>query len=441
MMKVVLMLIFLIPIAVAESWWLMVIGLMIEFVMCFLTFHFFDYLSFISYGFGMDLISGWLILLTLWVSFLMVMASVYVKLGLDFLMEFMLLVLVLCLFLVMCFVSSNMFLFYFFFESSIIPTLFLVFGWGYQVERLMAGLYFLFYTLFASLPMLVALFWIMNYNFTLFISIIDVDFGICLYLSMFMAFFVKMPMVFFHYWLPSAHVEAPVSGSMILAGVLLKLGGYGMYRVMSFAWHSTLLYNDYFIIISMVGMVFVGILCLFQVDMSAMVAYSSVSHMALVICGILALNIYGLTGSFIMMIGHGLCSSALFCLVNMSYERTFTRSLYVNKGLITIVPSISMFWFMFCANNMACPNSLNLFGEFMLINSLVSWSLVSLLFLGVSSFLSCCINIYLYSITQHGNFSVSNSFSTVSVREYLLLLMHWIPLNLLFLGLDTFCGF
>nr|UPI55294.1 NADH dehydrogenase subunit 4 [Mezira sp.] len=436
MMKLLLLLVFMIPMSLMGGWWLLIIALMMT-LFCMLLIPFNSFVCFLSYNMGLDTLSYWMVLLTLWILMLMIVASFAIKLSRNFVAHFLLMVLMLGLLLALCFSSTNLLMFFIMFEGSIIPTLFLVFGWGYQVERLLAGMYFLFYTLFASLPMLVSIFWLKVEGFSLFIYLIDVDFNLFAYLGLLLAFFVKMPMVFVHYWLPKAHVEAPVSGSMILAGVLLKLGGYGIYRVMSFMYTYSVAFNIYFICLSLVGMVYVSVLCLFQVDMKAMVAYSSVSHMAMVISSILTLSCSGLYGSLIMMVGHGLCSSGLFCLVNLNYERTYTRSLYVNKGMITVMPVLSMFWFMFCANNMSSPFSLNLFGEFLMLVSLVSWSLLSIHFLFLTLFLSCCVNIYLYSITQHGSVGFNlYSFSSLTIRELMLLIMHWVPLNLLFMKVD-----
>nr|YP_008757551.1 NADH dehydrogenase subunit 4 [Brachyrhynchus hsiaoi]ADQ64014.1 NADH dehydrogenase subunit 4 [Brachyrhynchus hsiaoi] len=433
MMKLIFPLLFL-SLSLPCNWWILVsVFFMIIFMMIFYPVCGFG--TFYSFGFALDMISYWLVMLTLWIVLLMFIASFSVSLTSSS-CYFTGLLMVLNIILVLCFSTTNLFMFYIMFEGSIIPTLFLIFGWGYQPERGMAGIYFLFYTLFASLPMLVSIAWVKYSVFTLFFYLIRLDFNIYLYLGLLLAFLVKVPMAFLHYWLPSAHVEAPISGSMILAGVLLKLGCYGIYKVMFFI-NNNLTCNAYIICISAFGMVYAGVLCLYQIDMKSLVAYSSVFHMGMVIWGFLMFNYFGMLGSILIVIGHGLCSSGLFCLVNLCYERTCTRSIYINKGLITVAPVLSMFWFMFCANNMASPFSLNLFGEVLIIGGVASWGIPGLSLLAVSSFLSCGVSIYLYSITQHGYYS-GHPFLPVNVREYLLLFVHWLPLNFMFMMLDSF---
>nr|QWX94987.1 NADH-ubiquinone oxidoreductase chain 4 [Melucha chapadana] len=434
MMKLFMFLLFLIPLIC--NWWLFCCSLIL------LTFYMLmlpsgNFIVNLSFGFGMDTISFCFIILSLWIVSLMILASFKIKSTLNYPNEFLFILLFLLLFLVLTFSTSNLFLFYFFFESSMIPTLFLIFGWGYQPERFMAGVYLLFYTLFASFPLLLVIFYIYNYCFTMNMFMIHISFNFYIYFSLILAFLVKMPMVFFHFWLPKAHVEAPVSGSMILAGVLLKLGGYGLYRVFLFIDNYSL--NYIWIIVSLFGSVIVGLLCLVQVDIKSMIAYSSVSHMGYVICGIMIMSYSGFLGSLILMVGHGLCSSGLFALANIIYERTHSRSLLINKGFITFMPSMSLMWFMFCINNMASPPSLNLLGELLLINSIISWSPITCLFISISSFLGCCYSIYLYSITQHGCLYSGLKFMPGgNIREYLMLFFHFFPLNFLFLCMDMF---
>nr|UPL65709.1 NADH dehydrogenase subunit 4 [Dalader distanti] len=434
MMKLLFVILFLIPLLV--NWWMLVSCLiLLSFYM--LMYKISTFYSYLSYGIGMDLISFCMIILSLWIVFLMIMSSTKVKLNNNYEIEFIFVILVLLLLLILTFTTSNLFMFYVYFESIMIPTLFLIFGWGYQPERFLAGLYLLFYTLFASFPLLITIFYIYNVSGTLFYFLISLNFNIYMYMSLILAFLIKMPMVFTHFWLPSAHVEAPVSGSMILAGVLLKLGGYGLYRVFFFLNYNY--FNYIWIILSLFGAFIVGILCLGQVDIKSVIAYSSVSHMGLVICGIMTLSCYGLSGSLIVMIGHGLCSSGLFSLANMVYERSHSRSLFINKGLVTFMPSMSMFWFLFLINNMASPFSLNFVGEILLFNSILSWSSSTLLFIALSSFMSCCYSIYLYAVTQHGILYSGLRFeSSGNIREFMILIFHLFPLNFLFLSADMF---
>nr|YP_009919145.1 NADH dehydrogenase subunit 4 [Triatoma huehuetenanguensis]QMP96789.1 NADH dehydrogenase subunit 4 [Triatoma huehuetenanguensis] len=439
MMSMLLYLFFLIPFSLFNLWWFMVLYLMVGVFYYLNTFWFLNYYSMISYSFGGDVLSMCMIFLSFWIVALMIVASYGVyKFG-NYSGEFIAVNVFLLIFLVLSFSTFNLFLFYLFFESSLIPTLFLIFGWGYQPERLSAGFYLLFYTLFASLPLLLGIFYIMSGSSGVFYFLISVDCNFYLFVSMILAFLVKMPMVFVHFWLPSAHVEAPIAGSMILAGVLLKLGGYGLMRVSNFIYDYLFKFSYVFVGLSLYGAFLVGFLCLYQIDIKSLIAYSSVAHMGLVLCGIFSMNSWGLCGSLVLMIGHGLCSSGLFCLANIIYERVLSRSLVVNKGLIVFMPSLSLFWFILSSNNMASPPSLNLLGEIMLINGIMSWSSLSLVFLGFSSFLSCCYSIYLYSYVQHGFiYSGLTKFSFNSFREYFLIFCHLAPLNFIILSSDIF---
>nr|AYR05229.1 NADH dehydrogenase subunit 4 [Coleoptera sp. ACP-2013] len=435
MLKFLLMLIFMIPLCFKKnSFWLnQSMYLIMSFM--FMMMGSFNYLWMnISYFFGADLLSFGLILLSFWICSLMIMASESINKKNFFMNFFLFMLLLLLLFLYCTFSSMNLFLFYFFFESSLIPTLILIMGWGYQPERLQAGIYLLFYTLFASLPMLIGIFYYYNNYLVLDFFFFNnlYDFNVYMYLSMIFAFLVKMPMYMVHLWLPKAHVEAPVSGSMILAGIMLKLGGYGLLRVMSMFLIVGMSYSMLFISISLVGGMLVSLICLRQTDLKLLIAYSSVAHMGLVLGGIMTLNYWGFCGSFMMMIAHGLCSSGLFCLANISYERMNSRSMFMNKGLMNLMPSMTLWWFLLSSSNMAAPPSMNLMGEISLLNSLISWTWLTILMIMFLSFFSAVYTLYLYSYSQHGKI-YSGKFSCASgyIREYLLLMLHWFPLNLL----------
>nr|ALO76563.1 NADH deshydrogenase subunit 4 [Urodontus sp. URO01] len=440
MMKFIMCILFMSPLCFLFNFWIIQFFLFILTFIYIFSFSIMNYFENISYVFGGDLFSYFLIILSFWICSLMIMASEKIYKFNNYFKFFNFVVVMLLFSLLIVFSSMNLFIFYLFFEISLIPTLILIIGWGYQPERVEAGIYMLFYTLFFSLPMMISLFYFYEEFLVLDYFFFEVSINnLILFFCLTMVFFVKLPLFMVHLWLPKAHVEAPISGSMILAGVMLKLGGYGLYRVVKLFFNLGMKLNFYFIVFSLSG----GGYCLIYL-------FTSKSH-KIFNCLFFCLsyensnfwdfnfNDWGLIGSLILMVAHGLCSSGLFCLANMNYERINSRSLYLNKGMMNLSPSLAFWWFMLSISNMAAPPSFNLLGEVILINCLVSWSWLLMLFLMLISFFSAAYSLMLYSFSQHGKISSSLfSFNSFNVREFLLLILHWVPLNLLFLKLDLF---
>nr|YP_010343368.1 NADH dehydrogenase subunit 4 [Trichiurus lepturus]UNZ13148.1 NADH dehydrogenase subunit 4 [Trichiurus lepturus] len=391
---------------------------------------------------GTDLLSTPLIVLTCWLLPLMILASqnhtkaepenrqrMYISLLTS-----------LQIFLIMAFSATEIIMFYIMFEATLIPTLILITRWGNQAERLNAGAYFLFYTLAASLPLLVALMVLQNNTGTL--SILTMQYAPPIQMNAYStkvwwmaclaAFLVKMPLYGVHLWLPKAHVEAPIAGSMVLAAVLLKLGGYGMIRMMIVLEPATKELSYPFIIFALWGVIMTSSICLRQTDLKALIAYSSVSHMGLVAAAILTQTPWGLSGAVILMIAHGLTSSALFCLANTNYERTHTRTMLVARGMQVLLPLMAAWWLIASVANLALPPLPNLIGELMILVSLFSWSPWTLLLTGLGTLITAAYSLYMFLMTNRGPTPLHlTALAPSHSREHLLMALHLLPLVLL----------
>ncbi|MEW5701177.1 MAG: NADH-quinone oxidoreductase subunit M [Candidatus Zixiibacteriota bacterium] len=275
------------------------------------------------------------------------------------------------------FCATDVFLFYIFWEAMLVPMYFLIGVWGGE-RRIYATIKFVLYTMAGSLLMLVAILWMYNFGsvsghatFNLFDWYkfeVPASTQVWLFAAFALAFAIKVPMFPFHTWLPDAHVQAPAAGSVMLAGVLLKLGTYGFLRFAvplfpsGFAALSDLLW-----VLAVIGIVYGAAMTLIQTDMKSLIAYSSVSHLGFVILGMMALNLVGLSGSLLQQVNHGISTGALFLLVGMIYERRHTRQIADYGGLFATVPVFTIGFLIVALSSIGLPGTNGFVGEFLIL--------------------------------------------------------------------------
>jgi NADH-quinone oxidoreductase subunit M len=332
----------------------------------------------ISYHVGIDGISLLLVLLTTFLTPLTLLSSW--KAITSRVKEFTFFMLMLEVGMLGVFVSLDMFLFYVFWEAMLIPMYFIIGIWGGD-QRIYASVKFFLYTMFGSLLMLVAIIWLAVYasgslgHFST--DIIElysigptVQFEIqrWMFLAFALSFAIKVPLFPFHTWLPDAHVQAPTAGSVILAGVLLKMGTYGLLRFcLPLFPQSAIYFAPYISTLAVIGILYGALVAMVQKDMKKLVAYSSVAHLGFVVLGIFALTQESVQGAVIQMVNHGLSTGALFLLVGVLYERTHTREISEYGGLAKIVPVFSVFLMIASLSSIGLPGLNGFVGEFLIL--------------------------------------------------------------------------
>nr|YP_010634231.1 NADH dehydrogenase subunit 4 [Ptyas korros]WBQ42970.1 NADH dehydrogenase subunit 4 [Ptyas korros] len=340
------------------------------------------------------------------------------------------------LFISLTFMASDLTLMYIMFEATLIPTLIIITRWGQQAERLTAGTYFILYTLTTSMPLLVAILFINNATNTptLFMQMmppISPKTELMLWVACLGAFLAKMPMYGLHLWLPKAHVEAPIAGSMVLAAILLKLGGYGMIRMMQILPTTKTDIFLPFVVLALWGATLANLTCLQQTDLKSLIAYSSISHMGLVIAAIMIQTQWSLSGAMALMIAHGFTSSALFCLANTTYERTKTRIMVLTRGFHNILPMLTTWWLLSNLMNIATPPSMNFTGELLIASSLFNWCPTTMIMFGLSMLITASYSLHMFLSTQMGTPTLNMTTYPTHSREHLLMTLHIVPLVLI----------
>jgi NADH-ubiquinone oxidoreductase chain 4 len=385
-----------------------------------------------------DLISSSLITLSFWITALIFIARYKTFNNNTAPKIFSLICIILLLSLVGSFSASSILIFYIIFEASLIPTIVLIITWGYQPERIQARIYLIIYTITASLPLLIIILIVYSKSKHLNISIpdqlLEIKNSHLTWIMLIIGFLVKLPLFSVHLWLPKAHVEAPVAGSIILAAILLKLGGYGLARIVIMFNYINKLLVAPIVSIAIIGGVVTSIICLRQTDIKSLIAYSSVGHMGLIVAGILSNSKLGIQARLAIIIAHGLRSSAIFCMANINYRITSTRRILLTKGIISIIPNISIWWFMFSCANIAAPPRINLIREIILIIAIIKQSIIVVIPLRLISFITVAYSLYLYSSTNHGsNINISMPISNIKISDINLITLHLIPIVIIIL--------
>lgn len=380
-----------------------------------------------TYFVGVDMLAAFFILLTSLLALLCFLSS-YSSIRSRY-KEFTLLFILLILFLINLFSVLDLFFFYVWFESVLIPMFIIIGLWGSRQRRVHAAIQFFFYTLTGSFLMLLSIVLIYSHTGTtntilLSMCAISEERQLLVWLCFFIAFAIKIPVFPFHLWLPEAHVEAPTIGSVILAGILLKMGGYGILRfVIPLFPFANDFYLPFVFTISTIAVLYTSLTAIRQIDLKKIIAYASVSHMNLVILGLFNYTTLGVLGSVFLMISHGIVSSGLFFCVGVLYDRYHTRLLRYYGGLVYVMPVFTLCFFLLILSNFSFPGTSNFIGEFMVLGGLIHQNMLCAIFVLTSIVPTVIYSVWLFNRIFFGSLQTAylRRFSDISEREFFVL--------------------
>jgi len=349
-------------------------------------------------------------------------------------------------FLIVIFSVLDIIVFYVFFESILIPMFFIIGVWGSRTRKLKAAYQFFLYTLLGSLFMLLAIFYIFFETGTTDFQILDIvvftqEKEMFLWIAFFFSFSVKVPMIPFHIWLPEAHVEAPTAGSVMLAGVLLKMGTYGLLRFsLSLFPYASVFFAPLVFTMSVIAIIYTSLTTLRQIDLKKIIAYSSIAHMGFVTIGMFTFNLSGIEGSLIIMLSHGFVSSGLFLCIGIIYDKCHTRLIKYYSGLGQVMPIFSFFFLFFSVSNLAFPSTSSFVGEFLILIGCFFTNTTTCFFALISVVFGAAYSLWMSNRILFGSLTVNYLYQYADINRREFAFLFPLAFSILWLGIypETF---